>query len=110
MKMAKKKGAEKKTEPAFEEAMSRLEEIVGELEQEDLPLERSLVVFEEGIRLSRFLSGKLDEAEEKVEILLRDEKGRKVPRPFVPEEAEEAEEEGDDEDEGEENGQGEIPF
>ena len=80
--MAKKKGKE----PTFEEAMQRLEEIVGELEQEDLPLEQSLKVFEEGVRLSRLLNGKLDEAEQKVEILLRGKDGRKAAQPFVPDE------------------------
>ncbi len=105
--MARKKEAPKEPEPAFEEAMNRLEEIVGELEKEELPLEKSLTVFEEGVRLSRLLNRKLDEAEEKIEILLRDEKGDKVPRPFIPEEngAEEGEKDGKGS-----RGQGEIPF
>jgi len=59
----------------FEEAFERLEEIVKNLEKGDLTLEESLQVFEEGIRLYRFCSGKLDEAERKVEILLEDEGG-----------------------------------
>ena len=105
--MAKRKGTSGKEEPAFEEAMSRLEEIVSELEQEELPLEKSLAVFEEGVRLSRLLNRKLEEAEQKIEILLRDEEGNKVPRPFVPEEDRPGE--GDDEGAGTE-GQGEIPF
>ena len=60
-------------EMKFEQAMKRLEEIVEELEQGDLPLERSLKIFEEGIRLSRFCAAKLEEAEKKVEILLEGE-------------------------------------
>lgn len=59
----------------FEEAFERLEEIVKNLEKGDLTLEESLQVFEEGIRLYRFCAGKLDEAERKVEILLKDEGG-----------------------------------
>ena len=89
-----KKAAKKGKEPTFEDAMERLEKIVGELEEEDLPLEKSLEIFEEGVGLSRFLSGKLDEAEQKVEILLRGEGGGKEARPFVPEEEEKGDEQG----------------
>jgi exodeoxyribonuclease VII small subunit len=60
----------------FEEAVSKLERIVERLEQGEIPLEESLKLFEEGIRLSRFCSQKLDEAEKRVEILLKDEEGR----------------------------------
>lgn len=80
--MAKKKPAARAKEPTFEEAMGRLEEIVRELEEAELPLEKSLKIFEEGVRLSRLLNSKLNEAEEKVEILLQDEEGKKVARPF----------------------------
>ena len=66
--MAKRKAAARSREPTFEEAMARLEEIVRELEEAELPLEQSLKVFEEGVRLSRLLNGKLSEAEEKVEV------------------------------------------
>ena len=57
-------------EPAFEELLSRLANIVDELERGDLPLERSLAVFEEGVRLSRLAKERLDDAERRVEVLL----------------------------------------
>ena len=53
----------------FEEAMARLETIVAELEKGDLPLDESLKIFEEGIKLSKNCLKMLDEAERKVEIL-----------------------------------------
>jgi exodeoxyribonuclease VII small subunit len=67
----------------FEEALGRLEEIVKALEKGDLPLERSLQIFEEGVKLSKTCLKMLDEAEKKVEILLADKDGKKQPRPFV---------------------------
>ncbi len=73
----------------FEEALSRLEGIVSKLEGGDLDLEESLKLFEEGIRLSHFCSKKLDEAERKVEILLKNSEGVLKPRPFEPEEEKE---------------------
>ena len=82
--MAKRKTAAAAQEPSFEAALARLEEIVHELEEADLPLERSLAVFEEGVRLSRLLHQRLNEAERKVEILLKDDSGEKVPVPFAP--------------------------
>ena len=81
--MAKRRAAPGAQEPSFEAALARLEEIVHELEEADLPLERSLAVFEEGVRLSRLLHQRLNEAERKVEILLKDESGGKVPAPFA---------------------------
>jgi len=68
----------------FEEAMNKLEKIVTKLEKGDIPLEESLKLFEEGIRLSRFCNQKLDEAERRVEILLTDKEGVLKPRPFDP--------------------------
>jgi exodeoxyribonuclease VII small subunit len=82
--MAKRKAPTAAQGPSFETALARLEEIVHELEEADLPLERSLAVFEEGVRLSRLLHQRLNEAERKVEILLKDESGGKVPVPFAP--------------------------
>jgi len=69
----------------FEKALTRLESIVGELEKGELALEKALNLFEEGIKVSRFCSTKLDEAERKVEILLKDEKGELTEEPFQPE-------------------------
>ncbi|MCX5850974.1 MAG: exodeoxyribonuclease VII small subunit [Deltaproteobacteria bacterium] len=62
-------------EKKFEKVLARLEEIVQKLEEGDMTLEDSLKAFEEGVKLSRFLAKKLDEAERKVEILLADGKG-----------------------------------
>jgi len=118
--MAKRKAAAQ--EPSFEAALARLEEIVRELEEADLPLERSLAVFEEGVRLSRLLHQRLNEAERKVEILLKDESGGKVPVPFaggavpaarggVEAEAGDGEEEGGDDAGGAHGGgQSALPF
>ena len=81
--MARKKAPVGTSVPTFEEALARLETIVRELEEADLPLERSLTVFEEGVRLSRLLHERLNEAERKVEILMKNEAGEKVPVPFA---------------------------
>lgn len=75
-------------EPKFEEAFQKLESIVKKLEDGNLSLEESLKAFEEGVRLSRFCSKKLDEAEKKVEILLKESDGRLVPKPFTLEDKE----------------------
>jgi exodeoxyribonuclease VII small subunit len=67
----------------FEEAIKRLNEIVQTLEQGDLPLEESLRLFEEGVKLSRTSQERLDAAQRKVEQLLGvDEQGRPRTRPF----------------------------
>ena len=55
----------------FEAALGKLEELVRRMETGDLTLEESLKAFEEGTRLARFCSRKLDEAERRVEILLK---------------------------------------
>ena len=69
----------KKTEtPSFEAALKQLEEIVQRLEKGELPLEESLKLYEEGIQLSRLCHGKLEEAEGKIEVLLKDAKGELV--------------------------------
>lgn len=68
----------------FEEALNKLEKIISKLEKGDIPLEESLKLFEEGIRLSRFCNQKLDEAEKRVEILLKDKEGILKPQPFDP--------------------------
>lgn len=66
----------------FEQAMARLEAIVGELEKGDLPLDESLKIFEEGIRLSKNCLKVLEEAERKVEVLVQDTNGKKQLRAF----------------------------
>ena len=69
----------------FEKAMKKLEQIVHELESGDQPLEGAVKKFEEGIKLSRYCSEKLDETEKKINILLKDQNGDLFEKPFVPE-------------------------
>jgi exodeoxyribonuclease VII small subunit len=71
----------------FEEALGRLEDIVKKMEAGDMTLEESLKAFEEGIKLARLCSRKLDEAERRVEILLKQEE-ELVVKPFKVEENE----------------------
>ncbi len=68
----------------FEEALARLESLVTRLEGGDLPLEEALKVFEEGVRLTRYCSSRLSEAERKVSILLKNAEGQLEERPFEP--------------------------
>jgi exodeoxyribonuclease VII small subunit len=71
------------SEPSFEDAVRRLSEIVQTLERGELPLEDSLHLFEEGVRLSRLSQARLDRAEKKVEKLLAvDERGQPKTAPF----------------------------
>ncbi len=67
---------------SFEASLEALEQIVRELEQGDLPLEKSLELFEQGIRLSRECQERLSQAERKIEVLLRDNQGRPVASPY----------------------------
>jgi exodeoxyribonuclease VII small subunit len=71
-------------EKKFEEAMERLEEIVQTLEQGELPLEDSLKAFEEGMKLAKFCSKKLEEAEKKVTLLVQESNGKYSRIPFEP--------------------------
>lgn len=72
------------TGPSFEAAIQRLTEIVQTLERGDLPLEESLRLFEEGVKLSRVSQGRLDAAEKRVEQLLTvDDQGRARTTPFA---------------------------
>jgi len=66
----------------FEKAMSRLEQIVDELERGDLDIDKSLKIFEEGIKMSRICSKKLNEAEKKIEKLTRNQTGELVSELF----------------------------
>lgn len=66
----------------FEDALARLETIVTELEKGDLPLDESLKIFEEGIKLSKTCLKMLDDAERKVEILIQDKEGKKRLRAY----------------------------
>ena len=62
----------------FEASLEALEQIVRQLESGDLPLEKSLELFEQGIRLSRECQDRLNQAERRIEVLLRDNQGRPV--------------------------------
>ena len=63
---------------SFEASLEALEQIVRQLESGDLPLEKSLELFEQGIRLSRECQERLSQAERRIEVLLRDNQGRTV--------------------------------
>lgn len=67
--------------PSFEEGLDRLEKIVKDLEQGELELEKSLELFEQGVELSESCRKQLEEAEQKVEILLK-KQGRVEAEPF----------------------------
>ena len=69
----------------FEQSMKQLEQIVKELEDGDLPLEKALKKFEEGMKLTKLCSEKLDETEKKVSVLLKNSEGRLAERPFMSE-------------------------
>lgn len=62
-------------EKTFEESLIELEEIVGRLEDGDMPLEESLALFEKGIKLSRDCRSRLTNAERRIEILMQDSDG-----------------------------------
>ncbi len=66
----------------FETAMKKFEKVVEELESGDLPLEKSLKKFEEGVALSKFCSSKLEEIEAKVTKLVGDSKGGAAEEPI----------------------------
>jgi exodeoxyribonuclease VII small subunit len=66
----------------FEEAMSRLEEIVKSLEKGDLPLDKAMTSFEEGVALSKVCMKHLEEADRKVEILIQGQNGETKTAPF----------------------------
>jgi len=70
----------------FETAMKQLEQIVQDLETGDMPLEKAIKKFEEGIKVSKYCSEKLDESERRITLLIQDPDGKKVSEiPFVDE-------------------------
>ena len=68
---------------SFEQAMTQLEKIVQDLESGDMPLEKAIKKFEEGIQLSKFCTKKLDESEKKITILMQDATGNASEIPFA---------------------------
>lgn len=77
------------TEQNFEANLRELEDILQQLEHGELPLETALAKFEAGMRLIRLCNQQLDAVERRVEILLRDEAGNFVTKPFEPAEGRE---------------------
>jgi exodeoxyribonuclease VII small subunit len=76
-----------KPEP-FEKNLERLDAIVQELEDADLPLDKALQLYEEGMKLSEFCHKQLEEAEGRIEILSKKAGGKVVAEPFAPEDTE----------------------
>lgn len=73
---------------SFEKNLERLEAIVRELEDADLPLEKALQLYEEGMKLSEVCHKQLEEAEGRVEILMKKAGGKIEAEPFEAEESE----------------------
>ena len=80
----------------FETAMKQLEQIVQALETGDMPLEKAIKKFEEGIQISKYCSEKLDESEKRITLLMRDSDGEKVSETPFTTKNEVSEESGDD--------------
>jgi len=89
---ASKKSVETKDSLSFEQAIERLEKIVADMEAAELPLEDVLKRYEEGTRLVRFCSAKLDEAEKKIELLTKKADGSVALKPFEADEADDGDE------------------
>jgi exodeoxyribonuclease VII small subunit len=66
----------KKNSETFESAVARVEQIAAQMETGDLPLEDLVRVYEEGLRLIRFCSERLEEAEKRLQVITRDAAGR----------------------------------
>lgn len=73
----------------FESALEKLEQIVDKLESGDTGLDESLKLYEEGVKLLKFCSSKLDEVEKKIEILVKDKGGKTSLKPLEEKEGEE---------------------
>jgi exodeoxyribonuclease VII small subunit len=99
--MARKGGNE------FEGAFQKLEGIVAKLENEEISLDESLKLFEEGVNLSRFCHAKLEEIEKKIETIVADSKGNPKTAPFQADD-DAADDDADDDDDGEDDGK--VPF
>jgi len=86
MNPAPNKSAEPAKKGDFEKSLTRLEEVVKRLESTDLSLDEAMRLFEEGVKLSRECQKQLEEAEGRVEILLKKADGKMAAEPFEPEE------------------------
>ncbi len=84
------KKAEPPGKPDFERSLARLEEVVRQLENAELSLDQAMKLFEEGVELSRDCQKQLEEAEGRVEILLKKADGKIAAQPFEPENEEDA--------------------
>lgn len=69
-------------EKSFEQSLKQLEQIVHDLEEGDLPLEKAIKKFEDGIKLSKYCSDKLDETEKRITLLLKEKNGKIIEKPF----------------------------
>lgn len=78
--------ATRKKNVKFEDAIERLEFIVREIEKDDLSLEESIKIFQEGMELAAACNRKLDEAERKISIIMKGEEGEILEGDFIPEE------------------------
>lgn len=67
----------------FEQALARLEEIVRMLESGSAPLDKSLELFEEGVGLVKMCNGRLDNVEQRIKILSKNEDGETIEKDFV---------------------------
>lgn len=74
----------KKKSEQFEESLKKLQVIVEKLERGDLPLEAAMESFTEGIQLVQLCHQKLEEAEKKVQLLVKDQQGAFTTAPFEP--------------------------
>lgn len=83
---AKSQQTKPQEQTSFENAIERLEQIVEQMENDKLPLEDLLVRYEEGIRLVKICSEKLDAAEKKIEMITRDAAGKPQLAEFEPQE------------------------
>lgn len=86
--MAKRQAAEATAPPSFESAFARLQEVVARLEGGQLTLDESVRLFQEGIELARLCSGRLDDAEQRIDRLVQAAGGARL-EPFSPHELKE---------------------
>jgi exodeoxyribonuclease VII small subunit len=78
--------AARKKDMNFEGAMERLEQIVGNMESQDLSLEESIKIFQEGMELIAACNKKLDEAERKISVIVKNAEGKLIESDFEPQE------------------------